>query len=601
MVCQFGMPVGNLYMPSQQKTQYLFKQSKSHNWYVRLTPPKALKKLCPDVSELRRSLQTSCLKTAHKLALQIRAETTQQWELLLAQHKARQSISLSNFSIATKLVVLDDEIIRALVTSRRFSWAYSDSEERTLGLDEDDIQEQQDFAYQTIQAMQAVCRSGPNALTWKACAEDAISWAEETGIRILPSDSRLNDYIRQFAAAEIAIQKNILAVNNGEFPEVIEGYIAPKIEDVVRLNTKTKPLWDLASEAYESHQKELISAKTLSTEINTLISLRKFCKEKPLESISQKDIYDFFNHQLLSKTWSSNRVKSHGRNTLNKFFNLCIANEFVNSNPLDKLKLLPQNNKKQDEERKRPNLPFNSEQMNSIFESQWYKEKNLFKGKLRQDTGARYWIPLIMMTHGLRVSEACQLTISDITLDSFVPTIRISAVEESDARASSLKSIKCSSTNRVVPIHPLLLELGFKDFIHQIKLSNQTFLFPSSVPDEDATLKKLGRSFEQAFLRYVRDKLDFGHGYGNHSFRHQLEDRIRDAKCEAPWPTGISQEYMGRSKQAQDTSFNNEKEGSASIYGNGHKVSNILKFIKKIDFSDIKLPPPFNEWQATII
>lgn len=599
MVCQFGMTLGNLYMPAS-KTQYLFKQPKSNNWYVRLTPPKALKKLCPDVAPLRRSLQTSCLTAAGKLALQIRAETTQQWELLLAQHKASQSISLPDISIATKLKVLDDVTIKELVTSRLYSWAYSDAEERSNGLDSEDINQQQEFAYQTIEAMSEVCRSGPKASTWTSCAEDALAWAEETGVRILPSDSRLNDYIRQFASTEIAIQKRLLGVNKSEFSELIDGYLQPKIEEIYSSNNNQTPLWDLAIQKYEKHQKELISAKTLSTEINTLISLRKFCKEKLLESISQKDIYDFFNHQLLSKTWSSNRVKSHGRNTLNKFFNLCITNEFVNSNPLDKLKLLPQNNKKQDEERKRPNLPFSSEQMNSIFESQWYKEKNLFKGKLRKDTGARYWIPLIMMTHGLRVSEACQLTISDITLDDFVPTIRISAVEESDTTANSLKSIKCSSTNRVVPIHPILLELGFRDFIHKIKLSNQTFLFPSSIPDEDATLKKLGRSFEQAFLRYVRDKLGFGHGYGNHSFRHQLEDRIRDAKCYTPWPTGISQEYMGRSKQSQDANFNTEKEGSAALYGKGHKASNILKFIKTIDFSDIKLPPSFNEWESCI-
>ena len=217
------MPLGNLYMPSQQKNQYLFKQSKSNNWYVRLTPPKALKKLCPDVSELRRSLQTSCLKTAHKLALQVRAETTKQWELLLAQHKARQSISLADIRTATKLVVLDDAAIRELIEARRYSWAYSDSDERSSGLDAEDIQYQQEFAHQTIEAMSAVCRSGPKAPTWTFCAEEALSWAEENGARTLPSDPRLNDYIRQFAATEIATQKRIIGLNNSEFSELIEG------------------------------------------------------------------------------------------------------------------------------------------------------------------------------------------------------------------------------------------------------------------------------------------------------------------------------------------------------------------------------------------
>lgn len=586
-------------MPSQQKNQYLFKQSKSNNWYVRLTPPKALKKLCPDVAEIRRSLQTSCLTSARKLALQIRAETTRQWELLLAQYKARQSTSLPDIRVATKLVVLDDVAIKELITSRLYSWAYSDAEERSNGLTAKDITEQQEFAHQTIKDMSEVCRSGPEAATWTACAEEALQWAEEVGMRILPSDTRLNDYIRQFAAAEISIQKRIFGVNNFELPEVIDGYLQPKIDDIVKSNSNA-PTWDLAIETYEKHQKYLLSKKTLSTEINTLCCLRDFCKGKSLDLISQKDIYEFFENQLSKNLWSSNRVKSHGRNTFNKFFNLCITKELVNINPLDKLKLIPKNNKQQDELKKRPNRPFTSEHINSIFSSQWYTEKSLFKGKLNKDTGARYWIPLIMMTHGLRVSEACQLTISDITLDTLVPSIRISAVEEKDTEASNLKSIKCASTHRMVPIHPILLDLGFKEFIQQVSSKNQVFLFPSSIPAANATLKKLGRSFEQAFLRFVRDKLGFGHGYGNHSFRHQLEDRIRDAKCTTPWPTGISQEYTGRSKQIKDTFSESENEGSAALYGNGHKAFNILKFIRTIDFSDIQLPPSFNEWQDFI-
>lgn len=593
------MTLGNLYMPSS-KTQYLFKQPKSSNWYVRLTPPKALKKLCPDVSELRRSLQTSCLKTAHKLALQVRAETTKQWELLLAQHKARQSISLADIRTATRLVVLDDAAIRELIEARRYSWAYSDSDERSSGLDAEDIQYQQEFAHQTIEAMSAVCRSGPKASTWTFCAEEALSWAEENGARILPSDPRLNDYIRQFAATEIATQKRIIGLNNSEFSELIEGYLQPQIDEISNFKNTNISLWDKAIETYKNHQKDAISRKTLSTEINTINSLRTFCISKNLEDILHTDIYDFFENQIKSKIWSSKRVKHHGQNTFKKFFNLCITKNLITQSPLEKLKSLPAKNQKYEDEKKRPNLPFSSEQINLIFSSAWYTEKNLFKGKLRQDTGARYWIPLIMMTHGLRVSEACQLTISDISLDTLVPTIRISATEESDKNASTLKSIKCLSTNRVIPIHPILLELGFSDFINQVKSSNQTFIFPSSIPDDDATLKKLGRSFEQAFLRFVRDKLDFGHGYGNHSFRHQLEDRIRDAKCKVSWPNGISQEYMGRSKQSKDIHNNSESEGSAALYGNGHKANNVLKFINTIDFSDIKLPPSFNEWQRSM-
>lgn len=107
----------------------------------------------------------------------------------------------------------------------------------------------------------------------------------------------------------------------------------------------------------------------------------------------------------------------------------------------------------------------------------------------------------------------------------------------------------------------------------------------------------LGRAYEQAFLRYVCNGLAFGRGYGNHSFRHQLEDRIRDAQRPGhQWPTGMAQAYTGRKKVRKQDVGTIEVEGSESAYGRGHGPASMLAYLSTLAFDAVKLPPAYETW-----
>ena len=107
----------------------------------------------------------------------------------------------------------------------------------------------------------------------------------------------------------------------------------------------------------------------------------------------------------------------------------------------------------------------------------------------------------------------------------------------------------------------------------------------------------LGRSYEEAFLRFVRDILDFGSGYGNHSFRHGLEDRIREAQvAKGLWPAGLSHQYTGRKSTRPKDRDLLLVEGSEGGYGDGYSPAGMLPFIERLDFSKVQLPPPFADW-----
>ena len=74
-----------------------------------------------------------------------------------------------------------------------------------------------------------------------------------------------------------------------------------------------------------------------------------------------------------------------------------------------------------------------------------------------------FWVTLICLYSGARLNEIAQLLVSDIVKVDGIPCISIS--EEGGQR----KSLKNSNSWRVIPIHPVLIELGFMRF-HQERL-----------------------------------------------------------------------------------------------------------------------------------
>ena len=65
----------------------------------------------------------------------------------------------------------------------------------------------------------------------------------------------------------------------------------------------------------------------------------------------------------------------------------------------------------------------------------------------------RYWTTLISAYSGARLNEVCQLNVSDIQRSDDIWAINLNANSED-------KSIKTEAGNRIIPLHPKLLDLG---------------------------------------------------------------------------------------------------------------------------------------------
>lgn len=85
-----------------------------------------------------------------------------------------------------------------------------------------------------------------------------------------------------------------------------------------------------------------------------------------------------------------------------------------------------------------------------------------------------YWINLLLAYTGARRSEIAGLRESDVGYDNDIPFIHI--------RENTVRGLKTRFSQRRIPLHPHIIELGFLDFVGEKRASHDLFLFPEAIP-----------------------------------------------------------------------------------------------------------------------
>ncbi|MDV7145934.1 tyrosine-type recombinase/integrase [Tropicimonas sp. TH_r6] len=136
---------------------------------------------------------------------------------------------------------------------------------------------------------------------------------------------------------------------------------------------------------------------------------------------------------------------------------------------------------------------------------------------------ALYWVPLILLTMGTRVTEVLQLKTRDLLRRDHVFCMRLCWSAEQDG--------KTRESTRIVPIPQLLIDLGFVEWIKSLADDPDTLLFPEIMkvkPDQPADI------LSKRFLT-VRENLDI---------KDYNEDfyALRKTLSSALWRGGVSRE-----------------------------------------------------------
>ncbi len=163
--------------------------------------------------------------------------------------------------------------------------------------------------------------------------------------------------------------------------------------------------------------------------------------------------------------------------------------------------------------------PFDLEELKAIFSAPVFTEGDRPKGGQGE---AAFWLPLLALFGGERLGELAGLKVSDVAHNQLIGAASIYITPDRKAG----RRLKTKQSERFVPVHSRLIQLGFLDFVAaQAKARGEkAWLFPLVAPNT-----KGAAAFSKWFGRYIG-----AHGVTDsakvfHSFRHTFTDALRVA------------------------------------------------------------------------
>ena len=213
-------------------------------------------------------------------------------------------------------------------------------------------------------------------------------------------------------------------------------------------------------------------------------------------------------------------------NNVSSIFRYAVDREWLEKNPFDNKalrKLLP----KKERSFKQTQT---GEEMNKILGSlKFLKERNKRDGQGNLVEG-RFWSVLLAIYHGMRINESAQLLLEDVKEYKGITYL---AVREENDENEKVKNLKTSVSNRKIPVHKTILNLGFLDYVNYQKGKKSLQLFPELKPNK---IGNSGASVSKWFGRLKMEYLDCSKlnsgDKGLHSFRHKVTDVLRSKNVE---------------------------------------------------------------------
>lgn len=137
--------------------------------------------------------------------------------------------------------------------------------------------------------------------------------------------------------------------------------------------------------------------------------------------------------------------------------------------------------------RKPKRVPFSNEELAIFFTSPHYRLTTR-----RYKDPHNFWAPLLGTYGGLRVDEACQLYKTDIK--------EVDGVWCFDINDDLDKNIKTPSSERRLPVHPVLIDLGFLDYVAAV---DHERLFPGLKNDPEEG-EGYSHDFDKNINKYIK-------------------------------------------------------------------------------------------------
>jgi integrase len=254
---------------------------------------------------------------------------------------------------------------------------------------------------------------------------------------------------------------------------------------------------------------------------------------------------------------------------MSSFLNWAVNEELLARNPARGLRLPDPVNKRD------KRLPFDREQLYAIFNATLYRgcadgERGYNKAGDQRPRNARFWVPLIALFTGARLGEICQLDATDIRpvdgIDCIVVSLR-SLVGTTD------KQLKTTASDRLIPVHPTLIDCGLLHFAEAKRKAGEKKLFDDI---ETGSTGSRPVAFSKWFTQFLRACGAQRSRTSFHSFRHNFRDELRAARIDhdialllGGWTTGSSRTAVHEN------------------YGSGYRVDALNEAVRRLSFEQV--------------
>jgi integrase len=424
-------------------------------------------------------------------------------------------------------------------------------------------------------------------------------------------DSDRNRLLRKLMQTEIKALEDLTAGDEATFDSIIASQ-----RSAAQPSERKPPAQpaELASELVEKYI-EITSRERewpIKTELRKRSELREFleiCGDKPINAYGQQDGVKFKDTEselplyrqkalfkglsLIEAAKKAAKLRNQGQDveflspltindkigTVSLFFNWAKTRTAGVVNPVADQAIRRRKNKR---EGKKVH-PWTIEELNRMFAAPLYvgcESERYWKqpGQSILHRSAKFWVPLVSLFSGMRLGEIIQLQVADIKekdgiLFFDVTPIAVDLDDEEGVDADEEKSLKTSSSQRAIPIHKMLFELGFEEFLEFRRASGSTRLFPEFEKAKDDG--SWSKQFSKYFKRF-RDSIDVKRrGVRFHSLRHNVEDALRNAHV---------------LKEVRDAIQGHGENGVSAEYGNGYYLTTLNEAVQKITYSGVRFP-----------
>ncbi len=335
-------------------------------------------------------------------------------------------------------------------------------------------------------------------------------------------------------------------------------------------------LWGM----HAAQKKEEWASRT-TTDYNQKFNLfLDWIGDRPIHWVTKIDYSAYKNWLLTEYEWQKGKRGINPRTidkyttAINGLFNWAQAGGYFPENqslPTAKQTIMSKAAVKKRAKKREANRNFRPEELAIVFDADAYGAEN--------QVVHHFWAPLLALFTGARRAEVVQLLIRDV---SQTPE-GLWFIDITDDDYS--KNVKNENARRSVPLHPTLIDIGFLDYLKEVKAAKQgPELFPGIEANKHG---EKGNAVGNAWRRYLvrrglrseqakdenPDTLTF------HSLRHTAISVLRQAGV----PYDLRCQMVGHEAEGQQADYG----GAASVAALAEKVLPVFKY-PGLDFSKLR-------------